>query len=614
MPKFRTLSLKTRILLWASLLVFAAIWALAVRVTAVLRADLEQMVASHMSATVDYVGSDIDNKIQLRIDALREIAASITPEILADPPRLNRLLAQRNVSRQLFPIGIFVANRQGINIAEHPRVEGRLGGSVADRDYFRAVMESDDMFIGKPLKGRFWKQAISAIAFPLRDASGATAGVLLGAMMLSGPELFGQLEQSRIGKTGLFLVISPKDRLFVSATDKTRILTPLPAPGVNPILDKRIATGFETVAVGVNSQGVETLSVSHKLRTTGWIIIAAIATEEAFAPLDKLRWQIYFATLGISLALVMVLRYILVRQLAPLAEASAAMRLMTQDEKTLTVLPVRHDDEIGQMVENFNSLVVERQRLEQALQSKTEALLRANADLTRFTEVSAHHLMEPARRLTSYAQFLRVRLAGLPLLSEDEEARISLETLEQDAGRLRGMVRDIQLYLAAGEPRGEVSMQDANAALQAVERRLAPQIAELGVKLDIQPLPPANLDRPRLTDLFAILLENALRHGRPADPEVKPQIRIHGERDGAMSRYHVGDNGPGIPNEYLERVFGIFERLSAAGVQSSPGAGTGIGLSIARRIIESRQGRIWIETLPQGGAMVVFELPDGEIK
>lgn len=257
--------------------------------------------------------------------------------------------------------------------------------------------------------------------------------------------------------------------------------------------------------------------------------------------------------------------------------------------------------------------LAEQQLAEAGQQRKNALIARANADLSRFAEVSAHHLMEPTRRLTSYAQRLRARLADSPVLRDDEEARISLDTLEHDADHLRSLVRDIQLYLAAGEPRGEIRAEDANAALIAVEHRLSPGIEAHGVKLDVGPLPPANLDRPRLMDLFAVLLENALVHGHPLDPAMTPKIRIYGERDGALSRYHVADNGPGIPAEYQERVFEIFERLGTGGDLGKDNLGTGIGLSIARRIIESRHGRIWLENLPQGGAMAVFELPDGDL-
>jgi PAS domain S-box-containing protein len=252
--------------------------------------------------------------------------------------------------------------------------------------------------------------------------------------------------------------------------------------------------------------------------------------------------------------------------------------------------------------------VSEQRNTEADLKLRSAALERASADLTRFADVSAHHLMEPARRLTSYAQQLRSRIANQSGVGIDDELRVSLDYIEQDAGRLRTMVRDIQLYLAAGTPRGNIVMEDANAVVEAVRQRMAARIAEFGVSLDVAELPQAMLDRPRLMDLFTVLLDNALRHGQSVDPSVVTCIRVSGEREEGFSRFRICDNGNGIPVEYLERVFEIFERLS---VKTGEG-GTGIGLSIARRIIESRHGKIWIENLPEGGAMVVFELPDGE--
>ncbi|MDD5177630.1 MAG: diguanylate cyclase [Sterolibacterium sp.] len=424
-------SLKLRILLWVLLFVLVGIWGLAAHVAAVLRADLEQMAADHLAATVDYVVKDIDKKIQLRIEALQEIAATITPEILADSAKLNRLLEQRNISRQLFPIGIFVANRQGVNIAEHPRVEGRLGGSVADRDYFRGIMAGGKLVIGKPIQGRFWKQAISAIALPLHDSSGATAGVLLGAMILSGPELFGQLEQTRIGKTGFFLVVSPKDRLIVSATNKSRILTSLPAHGVNVVVDQRLDEGVESVMVGVNSQGIENLSVSRKLRTTGWITIAGISSEEAFAPIEKLKQRIYFAALLISLALVLVLRYILVRQLTPLTEISSAMRLMSHEEKAFAALPVRRDDEIGQMVESFNGLVEERKRAEN-IAEQYRTIIQISIEGFWITDVSTRILdaNEAVCRMHGYTREELLRLSIHDIEVDESPEEIAAHTRE----------------------------------------------------------------------------------------------------------------------------------------------------------------------------------------
>ncbi|MEI7457207.1 MAG: PAS domain S-box protein [Nitrosomonadales bacterium] len=245
--------------------------------------------------------------------------------------------------------------------------------------------------------------------------------------------------------------------------------------------------------------------------------------------------------------------------------------------------------------------VTEQRNAEADLKLRSVALERANADLTRFADVFAHHFMEPTRRLTSYAQKLRMRIAQLPENCQDDEVIDSLNYIERDAARLRTLIRDVQLYLAAGAPRGEIRLEDPNALLAALLQKMPPN-----TRVEMTSLPLVMLDRARLNDLFSLLLDNAIKHGQPADPHVLPVICISGEREGALSRFRISDNGCGIPAEYLERVFEIFERLS----HGSDG-GAGIGLSIARRIVESRHGKIWIENLPYGGAMVVFELPDG---
>jgi signal transduction histidine kinase len=262
-------------------------------------------------------------------------------------------------------------------------------------------------------------------------------------------------------------------------------------------------------------------------------------------------------------------------------------------------------DEVSALADNFNIMLNELEESERGLAARGNALSRANADLTRFAEISAHHLMEPSRRLSSYSQHLRERMDAISDLRRDEEVRNSLDYIERDAARLRNLVRDVQLYLAASEPRGEVRREEAGAVAEALAQRLAERIREQGATMERTPLPPAVLDKPRLNDLFAVLLDNALIHGRPLDPAQSLHVRIAGERGEGFSRYRVTDNGPGIPAEYRERVFEIFERMATVGE-----GGSGIGLSIARRIVESRHGRIWIEQGERGGTSVVFELPD----
>ncbi|MCM8596966.1 ATP-binding protein [Accumulibacter sp.] len=222
------------------------------------------------------------------------------------------------------------------------------------------------------------------------------------------------------------------------------------------------------------------------------------------------------------------------------------------------------------------------------------------ADLQRFAEVTAHHLQEPARRMVSYAGRLKGQLAGR---LDDPEANISLDFIGQQAGRLQELLRDVELYLAADQPRGRVESCDAEQTVAALLSRLAESIGEAGARVRVGPLPRARIDAPRLGDMFRVALENALDHGRSENALC---IEIDGSRSGDLVRYRVSDNGPGVEPEYRARVFRVFERLSASG------EGTGIGLALLQRIAESIGGHAWIEEAPGGGCQVVLELPAGE--
>jgi len=117
-------------------------------------------------------------------------------------------------------------------------------------------------------------------------------------------------------------------------------------------------------------------------------------------------------------------------------------------------------------------------------------------------------------------------------------------------------------------------------------------IEQAGARIRVEPLPQVNLDPPRLAELFTQLLENALRQSRADRPlEITVHGVLPGQRNGQV-HIQVSDNGGGIAPEYRERVFRVFERLSSAG------EGTGVGLAIVRRTVESVGGRAWIGETP----------------
>ncbi len=263
-----------------------------------------------------------------------------------------------------------------------------------------------------------------------------------------------------------------------------------------------------------------------------------------------------------------------------------------------------------EMIENLTDEIFTRTKLEKELATLNRQLSSANADLKKFAEVSAHHLQEPARRLGIYTKLLGTSLVGLCKEEKGEvkeDIELALRYMAEGSGRLQKLLRDIQLYLAAGEPLGKVTLLDTTDIVKEVINDLEGKINHASADIEIGQLPSLQMDRRRLHDIFTILISNALDYNNPAVP---PRIYISGEKKENILRFQVSDNGIGIPDEYHERVFGVFERLQArAADTAATEKNTGIGLAIVQRIIESCQGQVWIENSTLGGTTVFFELP-----
>ncbi len=253
-------------------------------------------------------------------------------------------------------------------------------------------------------------------------------------------------------------------------------------------------------------------------------------------------------------------------------------------------------DETGRLL-GFTKVtrdITERVALEDKLRQSSQ-------DLQRFTEVTAHHLQEPAARIARYADRLTSLLAGR---LEDPDARLALDFIGRQARRQKALLSDVQRYLAADQPRGTITALETGTVLSEVVAALAERITAAGAEVRSGDLPPVRLDRPRLIDLLEVALDNALLHARPSGAAAPAlRISVHGERRETRVRLYIDDNGPGIEPHYRAQVFRVFERLTG------DGEGTGIGLAIARRVTESVGGSAVIADAPGGGCRLMLDLP-----
>jgi len=242
--------------------------------------------------------------------------------------------------------------------------------------------------------------------------------------------------------------------------------------------------------------------------------------------------------------------------------------------------------------------VTEKRRADELLRRTNQDLLRANADLEQFAYSASHDLQEPLRQVAVYSQLLEKKYAS----HLDAKALGYLAYCVEGAHRMQMLIRDLLAYSAAGKASMDsAGLVDTNDVIENVCKNLATTIEETGAALTVPQLPKVFGDPVPLTHLFQNLLSNALKYRS----ERAPEISIGAVQDGCFWRFFVKDNGIGIPDEFRTEVFGIFKRLHGREAY----AGTGIGLAICQRVVESLGGQIWVESEEGRGSTFFVTLP-----
>jgi len=238
-----------------------------------------------------------------------------------------------------------------------------------------------------------------------------------------------------------------------------------------------------------------------------------------------------------------------------------------------------------------------REHLEKLVAERTVEVMRSNAELQQFAYVASHDLQEPLRMVTSYLQLLERRYRD----RLDEDARDFIAFAVDGAARMQGLIEGLLSYSRIGTRGKEFAPTDLERVFVGAIRNLEAAIAENGAVITHDPLPALMADEQQLLQLFQNLLANAIKF-RGDKP---PQIHVGVKNEGEKWIFSVADNGIGFAMKDAERIFQIFQRLHTR--QEYPG--TGIGLSLAKKIVARHGGRIWAEAEPGQGAIFFFTLP-----
>ena len=250
------------------------------------------------------------------------------------------------------------------------------------------------------------------------------------------------------------------------------------------------------------------------------------------------------------------------------------------------------------------------------LESYVEELKRSNSNLEEFAHAASHDLKEPIRKVHFFSSRLKASLAD----RMTEEEKKFFDRMENAAARMSLLVDDLLEYSHVSFHPQEMEWIDLNAKLKLVLEDLELAIEEKKAKIHVGPMPKIKGHRRQIQQLFQNLIGNALKYNKPGSiPEISisaNRVRGYelditlnpGEESKAFYLIEVRDQGIGFEQEDSERIFQVFQRLHG----NAEYRGTGIGLSIARKVVNNHHGKIWAESEPGKGASFKILLPAEE--
>jgi signal transduction histidine kinase len=405
-----------------------------------------------------------------------------------------------------------------------------------------------------------------------------------------------KLSSTKEGLAQLSKIIGSDATLYVGNSDGqlwTNLLKPVHMPS------------FETTSIpNVNTylrDGNRVFSSARPIKGTAWLIMIEIPRESMLASANKFLYWISGA--GLVLLLVSILlAWTMSRNITtPLKQLTSAATSIAAGNLS-TKVPVDRHDELGKLARAFNAMSVQIQNAHQNLENKvtdrTAQLEAVNKELEAFSYSVSHDLRAPLRAVSGYAQILQEDY-GTKL---DPEANRIITAIMSNAHMMGQLIDDLIAFSRIS--RKEVSHQpiDMKQLAETCVQELQENNGRKKYNVQIDPLPACFGDQSMMKQVWLNLISNAVKY---SSHEKSPQIEIGYKNDDRGHVYFVKDNGVGFDMQYSHKLFGVFQRLH------SPEAfeGTGVGLALAKRIINKHSGDIWAESAPGKGATFYISLP-----
>ncbi|NTU42615.1 MAG: response regulator, partial [Nitrospirales bacterium] len=272
---------------------------------------------------------------------------------------------------------------------------------------------------------------------------------------------------------------------------------------------------------------------------------------------------------------------------------------LPDETRYLSVYTERLTSQLEKKVRELEAEISVRKHAEEALKEQAKSLMRSNRELEQFAYIASHDLQEPLRRIISFTELL----AGKYRDALDEKAKSYIDIIVSGARRMSTLINDLLAYSRLTTRAKDLSPTDSSSVLKRVLSDLSIRIEESGAVVSFDSLPTVMADDSQLGQLFQNLIGNAIKFRGAESPritvsalsvadflrkntDIAPEILDHLQRMEKGWVFSVADNGIGIEPQYHNRIFEVFQRLHTEEEYS----GTGIGLSVCRKVVERHGG------------------------
>lgn len=568
-----SISLSTRLALVILLGTIATVGSVLIVAYGALVDDFETILTEQQLSETRRISTEVDQSLQLKLDILKESASTLNDgNKLLPREQIAVQLDRQHLLKSLFPDGLVVMDEHATAIAESYFVPGRLGTNYADRQHFRRAFKTRKAVISRPIMGRTTGVPLISFLAPIESDDGDLLGFIAGTLRVGQTSLMPpELATSRQPAVGSFKVIDIDNFLYIEGgpSDQSEIES-LPPPGHDPLIDAALSgIGFGRVT---DTQGQELIYAASHLQRLGWLFIRSVPYELATAPAKAsfLRFVGISLVIGLMIA---VLSFLASRSTTlPLERMTRSIESMIRSPSKAARLGTQGPTEVQELAAAFNRLMDERDAMSEMKEN--------------FVSNISHELRTPLTSINGALRLLESGAAGTLPAKASEMSALALRNGE----RLQLLISDLLDFnkLSVGQMSVTLNPQLLEPIIDSAITSNQTMAAEHHIHLEKTGVSGCQVvtDQLRLRQILDNFISNAIKFS-PTDG----LVRVHTtETSPDLIRIIVSDEGDGVPEDFVSKLFERFSQAESGTTRSVKG--TGLGLAICKELAALMHGRI----------------------